>query len=549
MVMQETFVGAIQILQSAAVLGITKQSVGLTGSLLMIFVDAVVQLRGMKVFAFSFMASVATQLSLLSPRRPSPQVMVPAVVAWLGEPTGRAEDGSTFSSAVVALLCEDVSREDFLRDARAQISRPGERLEADLQALTSNGTSNLRPETWIPTIPLDATGRRQVLYVTVAVTPMLQEGPVERPEWEHLPGVVEEVSLVDLSRRAAELQSSLDGENESKCVADGNCLPNGEEDVLSSPIQQAADEALEMIHGLHDETVRMEAESTVPGNVKRSKIMLDPTIKCSSDGWQELTTYEASKIQRGAEVRVRRRHGSYVVEDNVGKVIEIISVTSGPGDLVVLWEVRLQDDLILYHNFHDPALTVLVPCDAQSNINVSDSAQTVEWPGCIEKGIEFPSFDGAGLFVNLLALGVTSGCFQRDCSHSDHFTAKSPVECAQTCDRVAACHGWTFWEAPPTCWLRKEGYHRTEAPGSVSGTSFCTPSTGPKIHEDATLMSIISGSSGTLPRPLWEEWSLASVLMEYGTRTVAEIRAEPYSMARNTALRVANIVNPSISSV
>merc|ERR1712137_1199527 len=176
--------------------------------------------------------------------------------------------------------------------------------------------------------------------------------------------------------------------------------------------------------------------------------------------------------------------------------------------------------------------TVLVPCEVQYNINVSDSGQTVQWPGCIEKGIEFPSFDGAGLFVNLLALGVTSGCFQRDCSHSDHFTAKSPVECAQTCDRVPACHGWTFWEAPP----------------SVSGTSLCKPSTGFKLREDATLMSIVAGSSGTLPRPLWEEWSLASVLMEYGTRTVAEIRAEPYSIARNTALRVANIVNPSINS-
>lgn len=45
------------------------------------------------------------------------------------------------------------------------------------------------------------------------------------------------------------------------------------------------------------------------------------------------------------------------------------------------------------------------------------------------------SLQGRGLFVNLGALGIQRGCFQDDCSHSDHFEATTPAECAKICKK------------------------------------------------------------------------------------------------------------------
>ena len=50
------------------------------------------------------------------------------------------------------------------------------------------------------------------------------------------------------------------------------------------------------------------------------------------------------------------------------------------------------------------------------------------------------SLEGRGLFVNLGALGIERGCFQDDCSHSDHFEAVTPAECAKICKKSL---GWS----------------------------------------------------------------------------------------------------------
>ena len=50
--------------------------------------------------------------------------------------------------------------------------------------------------------------------------------------------------------------------------------------------------------------------------------------------------------------------------------------------------------------------------------------------------------------MNLEALGIDRGCFQGDCSHSDHFEAASPAECAKICKKILACRTWSFWEGP-----------------------------------------------------------------------------------------------------
>ncbi len=58
-----------------------------------------------------------------------------------------------------------------------------------------------------------------------------------------------------------------------------------------------------------------------------------------------------------------------------------------------------------------------------------------EIPGCLASSNLSRSLQGRGLFVNLGALGIQRGCFQDDCSHSDHFEATTPAECAKICKK------------------------------------------------------------------------------------------------------------------
>ena len=58
------------------------------------------------------------------------------------------------------------------------------------------------------------------------------------------------------------------------------------------------------------------------------------------------------------------------------------------------------------------------------------------WPRCIDQN---SYIKGDGIFLNLAVFGINHGCYQNDCSHSDHFTAESAGFCAEVCRLIGAC--------------------------------------------------------------------------------------------------------------
>jgi len=198
-------------------------------------------------------------------------------------------------------------------------------------------------------------------------------------------------------------------------------------------------------------------------------------------------------ITRGSRIRIRWRSSEDV--NGVQAVVEAPLILSGePGVEVKVWELTVSSGpgaggRRQYMDLADPELILGLPCEfvgfspnatappRGDNISVLEEGEEenidgieashdgskqesrpIEWPGCIESGMS--TLSGAGLFLNLEALGKKEGCFQEDCSHSDHFATGSPADCARTCAKIGACRTWTFWEAAPsTCWLR----------GAVSG--------------------------------------------------------------------------------
>ena len=51
-----------------------------------------------------------------------------------------------------------------------------------------------------------------------------------------------------------------------------------------------------------------------------------------------------------------------------------------------------------------------------------------EWPNCIQTNTYYKS---SGIFLNLAAFGINNGCFNDDCSHSDHFNTENAGMCAE----------------------------------------------------------------------------------------------------------------------
>lgn len=259
------------------------------------------------------------------------------------------------------------------------------------------------------------------------------------------------------------------------------------------------------------------------------------------------------------------------VNGEAGVVRTVMSLTGEPSEVVKVWEVVPTDGgPTLFIDPADSDLVISVPCtDGTASATGDDtnnvsSDNSIGWPGCIESGILFPSADGAGLFVNLEALGlnITEGCFLGDCSRSDHFACASPAVCARVCSQVRACRWWTFQElAPPTCWLRGGGVRtHQEAPGHSSGSVACLPPDeeleAAPPHEP-TLFELVGGvatasavgggvrlmgatTGGVSPSRLWSEPDLIGALQEFGHMTVRQLRrAAPPSERQRSALRVA----------
>lgn len=91
-----------------------------------------------------------------------------------------------------------------------------------------------------------------------------------------------------------------------------------------------------------------------------------------------------------------------------------------------------------------------------------------------------------GIFLNLAAFGLTKGCYQNDCSHSDHFETDSAAFCAEVCRIIGACKYWsvTVGGGESTCWLRgpivgavvnTNNLGKIDRPGALSAVAECHP--------------------------------------------------------------------------
>ncbi|CAJ1402625.1 unnamed protein product [Effrenium voratum] len=479
-------------------------------------------------------AAAAAQLGGASSRRPPPEVLIPVVDRWLKDPAGLSS-GETNSMAVVRLLVEEVQPQ--VKAMQNQLSAPVEKLSADLQALSSTKRATLsaqaaQAEAWLPAPALLASGGRRSLYATVALSPQLL--PLEPDEAlaaaENLaqatPGAWPEVPLEDLAEAKLQLKAAQAAARAAQ----------------SSPKIRAVYEATRLLKRLDEKTEELEERTS-------AKDPEDSLSECLA-GWRDVA--EVKQLTSGSHIRVRRRHGEDMTSAELRVETKLVA-TGEPGTMYTVWEVTaLDSSQVQYLDLLQPGTTVSIPCEAtaqpqpperlEDEANFSEEGEvllrTAEgWPGCIEVGVSTRAAGSTrGLFVNLGALGVEQGCFQNDCSHSDHFEAASPARCAEVCQRIAACGAWTFWEATGTCWLRANFLARMKK-GAVSGAAACVP---PVIAGKApTLFALVTGKSGTTPPAVWEEWDLVATLEEFGHLTLSEIQRLPSSSRQRTALRVA----------
>lgn len=409
-------------------------------------------------------------------------------------------------------------------------------------------------ESWIPVPTLAASGGRRVLYTTIALSPQLL--PLEPDEAEaaeanariRTPGPWEEVRLEDASESALQKLLAKEAAHFARHEA--------------SPTLRALHEAASLLKELDHRSEELEGQSG-----QESAQVQEHLAECSA-GWRELGEAEIRRLTPKSRLRLRQRGG----EDPSGREVLLLAqlrVTGEPGTQDTVWEVQMLDGSepkVQYFNLLRSDFAVGEPCQGtrpdinaseadarldtlgQDHVQASSMGDTVhaEWPACIEVGVSTRSLDGSGLFVNLEALGISSGCFRDDCSHSDHFEAAAPAECAKICQKIGACRTWTFWESTPsTCWLRGSAsgqpVGRIDAAGAVSGSLKCAPAFDADAQGPAepTLLSLIAASSGTIPPSLWQEWDLVGTLSELGHLTLQELRRLRPSARQRSALRIA----------
>eukprot|EP00927_Polykrikos_kofoidii_P083272 TRINITY_DN8491_c0_g1_i1.p1 TRINITY_DN8491_c0_g1~~TRINITY_DN8491_c0_g1_i1.p1 ORF type:complete len:1851 (-),score=371.48 TRINITY_DN8491_c0_g1_i1:296-5575(-) len=491
-------------------------------------------------------AAVAGQLGSVSSKRPSPEELIPAVSAWLHDPTGVASDGKLLSSAVIDLLADDVQQDEILRGVDDQLRAPVERLAADLAKFKPHELGLVRnegQETWLPVPPVASSGGRRVLYVTIALAPELEavaEEDLEPAGGKHR--AFEAIGLDELLARSSE--RSL-----------GSVPPTIAADV------DVLHEAALLLSRLSERSEEMVTSSTAASSrddYNEEQVALDDPEDCSVDGWRDLPNGAEARVaavSSGEQIRMRRRL-SEDVNGEIGTMEALITLTGRPGELVELWQVSSTiGGPTQYIDPADETLVVSVRCHAQKEAALArqggglasgdlDQAANASalWPACVEVDMAFPSNDGSGIFVNMEAINITSGCFLNDCSHSDHFACTSPADCARTCSKVRACRWWTYQElAPPTCWLRGESVRtREEMEGYSSGSRLCLPPPeAVKAEAEPVLFDLVRGKAGVPPSRFWGEWEVVETLEDFGNFTVAELERTRPTERQVSALRLA----------
>jgi hypothetical protein len=492
-------------------------------------------------FDMQLIAAVAAQLGGASPRKPRPDHLVPAVSAWLRDPTGFAEDGMTWSGKVIDLLADKIEQETVMKNTEDQLQHPINTLDAELRGLATSQRdagkmfrpAGSRPDTWLPVPTVAATGGRRTLYTTVAFTPQLrplQDADADAEE-RRFTGPIEAIPLEELGGSLGQ-----------------SAAPRNHD---FDPQYKALHKAISVLRSLDQRADAPKMSEQVIGTTDDSE-----KGDCSVDGWRELDKGKAAALLGfGDRLRIRLRMAEDVVGEE-GTVKNILSVSEAPGLSTMVWEVDTGETHSRYVDFSDHTIVVSVPCEAPMKVlgatgqhhESSNSTDNVamgvsQWPGCIERNMASPSVSGFGLFLNLGAFGISEGCFLEDCSHSDHFACKSPAECARICSRIGACQLWTFREASPaTCWLRSNASYLDDSPGALSASVKCMPPADDAAllerQNKPTLFKLVSGPAGTPPPNFWEEWDIIEVLRNFGHMTHDEIRNSRSSSLQRSALRL-----------
>lgn len=248
-----------------------------------------------------------------------------------------------------------------------------------------------------------------------------------------------------------------------------------------------------------------------------------------------------SELNPGDRVRFRWAEDW---NDEEGVVSSYQMFTREYGEFIVVLELSMPYGSEFLH-VEETSLVFSLPCNVSAQDTEDDAGvDTAEmrWPTCVRVNVGSPSVQGAGLFVNLGAFNITEGCFQGDCSHSDHFACSSAADCARICSEIGACVWWTFWRSPAACWLRRieQGF---EVHGALSGTASCAPPPLGDVVADPTLFGLVLGGAGILSPALWDQMHLPAILERFGHMTVSEIKHTEPSAMRWAALHVVAVAS------
>lgn len=247
-----------------------------------------------------------------------------------------------------------------------------------------------------------------------------------------------------------------------------------------------------------------------------------------------------SSVRPGDAVKFQSTH-----EVEVGFFINSVTVAPTPGGaLQRLVSARLGDAIRYYEVSTDWELFVRrespEECQRREGEEEDEEAQREKnraWPRCMKQNL---FAKGEGIFLNLALFGIQQGCFQDDCSHSDHFTTESAAVCAEVCRVVPACKFWSVTvSATTTCWLRSATIKAfVDSPRSLAADTTCHPptldqSSSPARAEDnaPTLFDKLRSKPLRHPRA-------AEALKLHGLQTLAQIQAAPDSLLRQVAIQL-----------
>ncbi|CAD7923915.1 unnamed protein product [Amoebophrya sp. A120] len=169
----------------------------------------------------------------------------------------------------------------------------------------------------------------------------------------------------------------------------------------------------------------------------------------------------------------------------------------------------------------------------KQTLECSEEEDLTLWPKCVHQN---KYVKGQGIFLNLAHFGIQKGCFQDDCSHSDHFASESAALCAEVCRLIPACKFWSVTVGVEfTCWLKGSRDSLLDKPGALAADATCHPpaeeTTVKKKALAPTLFETLRGKSLRFPKA-------SEVLSVFGHKTREEIVDGPKTPLQKIALGV-----------